>query len=149
MTLRLRCLGVSCSPAFFLFFLMSSTPAYLLRHALTGMVLAHVTRLDGFWRKGRGVLGLRALPPGEGVWLPGVASVHTVGVRFALDMLFLDQNLRTLAARPDVPPGRLWAGAWRAHHTLELGAGTLARLGRRVEVGDLWELSYLWELSTE
>lgn len=107
----------------------------------TGVVLARVARLDGFWRKGRGVLGLRALPPGEGVWLPGVASVHTVGVAFALDLLFLDQSLRTLAARPDVPPGRVWAGARRAHHTLELGAGTLARLGRSVETGDLWELS--------
>lgn len=107
----------------------------------TGVVLARVARLDGFWRKGRGVLGLRALPPGEGVWLPGVASVHTVGVAFALDLLFLDQGLRTLAARPDVPAGRVWAGARGAHHTLELGAGTLARLGRSVETSDLWELS--------
>lgn len=120
---------------------MLSTPAYLLRHAPTGMFLAHVMRLDGFWRKGRGVLGLRSLAPGEGVWLANVASVHTLGVGFALDLLFLGEDLRTLRAEVAMPPGRLWAGTRRAQHTLELGAGTLARLPRPVEVGDLWELS--------
>ncbi len=113
---------------------------FFLRHVPTRFSLAHVTRLDGFWRKGRGVLGLRTLGPGEGVWLPQVASVHTLFVAFPLDLLFLDKDLRTLAACPAVPPGRLWAGARGAHHTLELGAGTLARLPRAVEVGDLWEL---------
>jgi len=113
---------------------------FSLRHVPTRFTLARVTRLDGFWRKGRGVLGLRALPPGEGVWLPRVASVHTVGVAFALDLLFLDKDFRTLSAQPTVPPRRLWIGARGAHHTLELGAGTLARLPRPVEVGDLWEL---------
>lgn len=118
----------------------TDAPAFSLRHIPTNSILARVVRLDGFWRKGRGVLGLRALPPGAGVWLPQAASVHTVGVAFSLDLLFLDKELRTLSVRPAVPPGRFWMGAKGAHHTLELGAGTLARLPRRVEVGDLWEL---------
>ena len=36
------------------------------------------------------MLGRRTLPMGDGLWLPGVASVHTFGVRFPLDLLFLD-----------------------------------------------------------
>lgn len=119
----------------------TNNPMFFLRHIPTNTHLAHVTRLDGFWRKGRGVLGLRSLAPGEGVWLANVASVHTLGVGFALDLLFLGEDLRTLRAEAAVPPGRLWAGARGAQHTLELGAGTLARLPRPVEVGDLWELS--------
>ncbi len=119
---------------------MTPPPAFYLRHVPTTLTLARVTRLDGFWRKGWGVLGLRALPPGTGVWLPQVASVHTLGVAFPLDLLFLGEDLRTLAVRPGTPPGRPWAGARGAQHTLELGAGTLARLPRAVEVGDLWEL---------
>lgn len=118
----------------------TDAPAFLLRHVPTNLVVARVSRLDGFWRKGRGVLGLPALPPGAGVWLPCVASVHTLFVAFPLDLLFLGEDLRTRSVRPAVPPGCLWAGARGAHHTLELGAGTLARLPRTVEVGDLWEL---------
>ncbi len=120
---------------------MPAPPVFSLRHVPTNLVVAHVTRLDGFWRKGRGVLGLRTLPLEAGVWLPQVASVHTLGVAFPLDLLFLGEDLRTLAVCAAVPPGRLWAGVRGAHHTLELGAGTLARLPRAVEVGDLWELS--------
>ncbi len=107
----------------------------------TGTPLARVARLDGFWRKGQGVIGMRALPPGEGVWLPGVGAVHTCFVAFPLDILFLDSEGRTLAAHSSVMPWRLYIAARGARHTLELGAGTLARLPGRVGAGDLWELS--------
>lgn len=113
----------------------------LLIHVPTGTVAARVARLNGFWAKGRGVLGRSALPPGEGVWLPGVASVHTLGVRFPLTLLFLDKHLRTLRVMEPVPPGRLWAGARGAFHTLELGVGTLSSLPVPVQTGDLWVLS--------
>lgn len=119
---------------------MPAPLVFRLRHLPTNAVVARVTRLDGFWRKGRGVLGLRSLSPGQGVWLPQVASVHTLFVTFPLDLLFLGKDFGTLAARRGVPPGQLWAGAWGAYHTLELGAGSLARLPRAVEVGDFWEL---------
>ncbi len=83
---------------------MPAPLVFRLRHLPTNAVVARVTRLDGFWRKGRGVLGLRSLPPGQGVWLPQVASVHTLFVTFPLDLLFLGKDFGTLAARRGVPP---------------------------------------------
>lgn len=119
----------------------SPEPRFALRHVPTSLSLALVTRLDGFWRKGRGVIGMPALPPGAGVWLPGVDAVHTFFVASPLDIVFLDGELRMLAAYPSVPPWRPLVWARGARHTLELGAGTLAALtGSAVEVGDLWEL---------
>lgn len=113
---------------------------YRLVHVPTGQVLAVVRRADHWLAKGWGVLGRRSLPIGEGLWLPGVASVHTVGVWFPLDLLFLDAALHTVRVMSGASPGRWLVRAAGASHTLELGTGTLAAFGRFLEAGDGWRL---------
>jgi len=114
--------------------------SYRLIHQPTGQAVAVVARAEGWWAKGWGVLGRHALPPGEGLWLPGVASVHTVGVRFPLDLLFLDDRFRAVRFVPGTPPGCWLVRAPDARHTLELGAGTLARIVAAARTGEAWEL---------
>ena len=114
---------------------------YHLVHVPSGRAVAVVARADSWWAKGWGVLGRRSLPPGEGLWLPGVASVHTVGVRFSLDLLFLDSRMQTVRIAQNVPPGRWLVRASGAAHTLELGAGTLALLKAPMQTGDGWRLA--------
>ena len=109
-------------------------------HGPSGRTVAVVSRADTWLSKGWGVLGRRTLAVGDGLWLPGVASVHTVGVWVPLDLLFLDNNLQTVRSIENVPPGRWLVRAGGASHTLELGSGTLALLGRSVETGDVWQL---------
>ena len=116
-------------------------PHYQLIHIPSGRRVAQITRADTWLAKGWGVLGRPGLPAGEGLWLPGVASVHTLGVRFALDLLFLDDKLQTLRVESAVLPGRLLVGTPHAAHTLELGAGTLASLQVPVKTGDGWRLA--------
>lgn len=113
---------------------------YRLVHLPTGRAVAVVARAEGWWRKGWGVLGRRALRPGAGLWLPGVASVHTVGVRFPLDLLFLDDRFQAVRLALGTPPGRLLVRASGARHTLELGAGTLAEIVPAARTGEAWEL---------
>lgn len=55
------------------------------------------------------LLGLSRLDleeAGAGLLLPRCAAVHTFGMRFALDLYFLDREGRALAARRGVPPRR-------------------------------------------
>ena len=47
---------------------------------------------------------------GPGLLIPRCASVHTFGMRFELDLFFLDREGRVLAARRRVPPRRI---AWQ------------------------------------
>jgi uncharacterized protein len=44
---------------------------------------------------------------GPGLLIPRCASVHTFGMRFALDVYFLDREGRVLAERRQVPPRRV------------------------------------------
>ena len=117
------------------------TGSYRLIHLPTGVAVAVVERAGGWWEKGWGVLGRRSLPIGQGLWLPGVASVHTVGVCFPLDLLFLDDSYQAVRLAPDTPPGRWLIQARGARHTLELGAGTLALHAPATRVGEVWGLA--------
>jgi uncharacterized protein len=71
------------------------------------------------------LLGLALLDrrtAGAGLLLPGCRSVHTFGMRFPLDLVFLDLELREVSFRRAVPPGRV-AFERHAQAVLELPAG--------------------------
>ena len=77
------------------------------------------------------LLGLALLDrsaAGAGLLLPGCRSVHTFGMRFPLDLVFLDLDLREVSRRRAVPPGRI-AFERRARAVLELPAGEPPRRG--------------------
>lgn len=55
-----------------------------------------------------GFAGLRS-PPATGLLLPRTRSVHTVGMRFPLDLLWLDGDGAVIRTDHAVPPGRIKA----------------------------------------
>ncbi|MEU2588421.1 DUF192 domain-containing protein [Streptomyces avermitilis] len=57
-------------------------------------------------------------------------SVHTLGMRFAVDVAYLDRELRVLAVRT-MRPGRIGLPRPRARHVLEAEAGAMERWGVR------------------
>jgi uncharacterized membrane protein (UPF0127 family) len=67
-----------------------------------------------------GLSGLRAPPP-CGLLLPRTRSVHTFGLRFPLDLVWLDARGRVARIDLNVPPRRLRACA-AAHAVVELPA---------------------------
>ena len=72
------------------------------------------------------LLGLALLErgaAGAGLLIPRCRSVHTFGMRFALDVLFLDRRLMPLRVLRSVPPRRV-VRERRAWAVLELPAGT-------------------------
>lgn len=81
----------------------------------------------------RGLLGRSELPSGEGLLLTPAPSIHTAFMRFAIDALFLDRELRVLRVVPELSPWRA-AGKRHARSVLELACGEAQRLG--VRVGD-------------
>jgi uncharacterized membrane protein (UPF0127 family) len=79
----------------------------------------------------RGLLGRRSLEPGHGLLIVRTSSIHTVGMAFAIDAVFLDRQLRVRSIAADVRPVRI---VWRrgSRSVLELPAGEAARVGLRV-----------------
>lgn len=64
----------------------------------------------GFRCRLLGLAGLEREMAGEGLLIPRCAAVHTVGMRFELDLVFLDRRGQPLATVHAVPPRRF---VWR------------------------------------
>ncbi|MGC1294638.1 MAG: DUF192 domain-containing protein [Alloacidobacterium sp.] len=89
-------------------------------------------------KRRKGLLGRDNLPDGEGLWILPCEAVHTFGMRFAIDLVYLDRNNRVRKTRSDVPPSRLSA-CLTAHSVIELASGTISRT--QTKPGDRLEFS--------
>jgi uncharacterized membrane protein (UPF0127 family) len=97
--------------------------------ATDGRVVCDRCRLaDRFFSRLRGLLGRGELPAGDGLLLSPGSSVHTFFMRFAIDVVFLDRDLRVVGVAPNLRPWRL-AGRRGVRHVLELSAGEAERRG--------------------
>ena len=85
----------------------------------------------------RGLLGRSELPAGEGLFISPAPSIHTAFMRFPIDALFLDREMRVVRIVERLRPWRM-ASKRGARAVLELAAGECARRG--VQVGDRLEL---------
>ena len=91
-------------------------------------VMVPVFRARSPWARFRGLLGKEPLPAGSGLLIERCRAVHTVGMRRAIDVVFVGSNGQVLELRRGVGAGRL---AWcrEAAGVLELAAGDAWRLG--------------------
>ena len=86
----------------------------------------------------RGLLGTSRLEDGEGLLIPSCQGVHMFGMRYSLDIIYLDRNGKVLKLINGLPPNAIGAVDFRAHSVLELPAGVIGRT--RTQVGDLLTL---------
>ena len=104
-------------------------------HDATGQCLAErVTLANTFWTRLRGLIGRRRLAPTEALWLRPCNGVHTFWMLFAIDVIFLDRELRVVKLIENLRPFRATLPHGQARSVLELPAHTIARAA--LKVGD-------------
>jgi uncharacterized membrane protein (UPF0127 family) len=75
------------------------------------------------WSARRDGLGaLPDLPADCGLWISPCRSIHTIGMRFSLDLVWLDANLDVRGVSHDVAPRRI-RGDRRARSVIEVASG--------------------------
>ena len=82
-------------------------------------------------RRRTGLLKHHGLAAGSGLWIVPTEGVHTFGMKFAIDVLFLNRQRKVVKIRPNMGKWKL-ALSLRAHSVLELPAGTVANTGTAV-----------------
>ena len=88
-----------------------------------GLVLVATTHAERM----RGLLGRTSLPIDHAMLLSPCRAIHTWGMQFAIDVVFLDADNRVTRTVAGVKPWRLAWGRLRTKATLEFSAGWLAR----------------------
>jgi uncharacterized membrane protein (UPF0127 family) len=98
----------------------------------------HIART--FWSRGRGLLGTKSLPPGDGLLIDRCSSIHSFGMQYRFDALFLNKEGRVVHRVENMKPSRLSRHVFSSRAVLELPAGTIAASG--TQHGDVirWEL---------
>ncbi|MEB3284984.1 MAG: DUF192 domain-containing protein [Candidatus Sericytochromatia bacterium] len=101
----------------------------------TGEALAErVGIASNFWSRLIGLLGTPHLPPDAGLLIVPCNSVHTFGMRYAIDIVYLTEAGVVIATTEHMKP---WTFGWpirAAKAVLELPAGTVQRAG--LQAGD-------------
>lgn len=93
-----------------------------------GRRIAERARLaDGWWSRLRGLLGRGPLGPGEALMLVPCRAVHMFGMRYPLDVAFLDERGGVVALYHHLLPGSRSRWHRQAVIALEMPAGTIAR----------------------
>ena len=85
------------------------------------------------WARGRGLLGRRSLPQGEGLLIESCRQIHMFFMAFPIDVLHVKRQSPTegeiTRVLHSIPPNRIGPWVRRSDYVIELPAGTAARTG--------------------
>ncbi len=98
------------------------------------LLIPHLEVAKSFRARGKGLLGRASLAAESGMWIHRCNSIHTFFMKFPIDCIFVDRNLKVKAIYPDVQPWRLLLPIFGASSVIELASGTTSRLS--IQVGD-------------
>jgi hypothetical protein len=104
-------------------------------------VATHAMVADGYFSRLVGLLGTtgRWARPGKGLWIVPSHGVHTIGMLYALDLVFLNRDLVVVDVEEHVRPFRISKVSFKADSVLELPVHSVYRTETRV--GDQLEVS--------
>jgi hypothetical protein len=97
-----------------------------------------VRRADNFFTRLIGLLWRKKLGPEEALWLMPTRGIHTIGMKFPIDAVFLDKSNRVVGVVADLPPYRVSRIYRAAYSVLELPRGTVQK--STTAVGDQLEI---------
>jgi len=106
-------------------------------------VATEATVANSYLRRLVGLLGKtkRWARFGCGLWLVPSRGVHTIGMLFPIDLIFLSKDKEVVHVEEYVRPFRISAVSLKAASVLEVPAHTIYRTGTKV--GDVLEISGL------
>ncbi len=94
-------------------------------------VATNVAVADSYFRRLVGLLGKTSkwARAGRGLWIIPSHGVHTIGMLFPIDLIFLDRERNVVHVEEHVRPFRISKVSLRSHSVLELPAHTVFRTG--------------------
>lgn len=96
---------------------------------------------DTHWTRLRGLLGLRSddFRNGSGLWILPCHGVHTLGMSFPIDVLYLDKTMKVIEIQQNLKPWRFAPVRRHASSVLELPCQTVVRT--KTDIGDTIDIT--------
>lgn len=100
----------------------------------------NVIRADTHFTRLKGLLGKLRLNSDEGIWVSPSCGIHTIGLRFSIDLIYLDANFRVIEMIESFGSFRIGPLRMNCASVLELPTRTL--FFSQTQIGD--ELLICW-----
>lgn len=94
-------------------------------------VSTHLRPAHTHWTRMKGLLGTKDLPQGHGLWIRPCNQVHMYFMRYPIDLIFIDEDLRVVRLIEEQPVSSISPKVKDAHSVLELPVGAIRRAGVR------------------
>lgn len=116
---------------------------YVYNRTRETFVATEASVADSYLRRLVGLLGKtrRWSRFGTGLWIVPSRGVHTIGMLFPIDLIFLNKGKEVVHVEEHVRPFRISRVSLKANSVLELPAHTIYRTG--TQIGDVLEISSL------
>lgn len=100
------------------------------RALMEGIEIAWDLRMaDNFMSRLKGLSGYKQLEDGKGLIIRPCSQVHTIGMKFPIDVVFLTKSGVVIQFEQDIHPGHVSGYVPKAWQVLELTSGTIAAKG--------------------
>jgi uncharacterized membrane protein (UPF0127 family) len=120
-----------------------SRPLYVYNRTRETFVATEATLADGYLPRLIGLLGKsrRWAQLGRGLWIVPSSGVHTIGMLFPIDLIYLSKEKEVVHVEEHVRPFRISRVSLKAASVLELPPHTIYRSG--TQVGDRLEIAHV------
>ncbi len=98
----------------------------LINETRQAMIGEHVGVADTLWSRGRGLMFRQSLEDGSGLLINPCSSIHTMWMRFPIDILYLGHDNIVLRVDSAMKPWRIGPVFTGARYVVELPAGSAA-----------------------
>ncbi len=97
------------------------------------LLARNLTVAESFLQRGIGLLGKKSIHREDALWIKNCFDVHTFFMRFAIDVVFLDEQMKVRDIRRNLKPWRM-AFSPGSKSVIEFLAGTIT--DNNLDVGD-------------
>lgn len=120
---------------------LQSATGYAFNRTRNAYLATHLLMAGTHWSRLRGLMGMDAakFPAGGGLWIVPSRGVHTLAMKFPIDVLYLDANKTVVHVEQNLKPWRLARVSMRTASVLELPSDTLKSSG--TAIGDEIEIA--------
>lgn len=99
------------------------------------LIAAEVITARNFFSRLFGLTVRRKLKADEGFYIEYCSSIHTFGMRYSIDAVFLDRNYKVIAIYNDIRPFRVTQFIKNSFSVLEICSGTIGKTS--LSIGDI------------
>lgn len=101
-------------------------------------VLDDIIIAESFFSRLKGLLGKKGLDKGQGLVIRPCNSVHTIGMKFSIDLAFVNEDNQVIHIIQDLKPGKLSPIIKGSKFVIEVASGEFSH--DNLEIGDIIEI---------